>query len=1053
MTKKRDYLLPRLSVDRPVTVVMILTALLVVGYIAYTLIPLNLVPRGRDDKRLWVWIPYPNASPEETERSIVLPLEAALATLGQVKEFETAGMRERAIAKIYFRADADMSRAWGELTERMDRLAPELPYGPITVGKWDSDDDDEIMWMNINFQPGVTQPMALVESQLKPMLERIDGVANIKTWVPREEVLIQLDQRKVESHKANLIDVVDKLRNQNFIFPSGTVRDGGKRLYVRSVASLDSLEEIRDLVLDSEFDLRLSEVANVHMQQAKKDWYNRTNGNEAMWMGVQRTAVGNVVAVTTAIRGLLEELKSDPVFDKVNIEIVWDQGEYIVKSIENLKKSGLWGGLFAALILFFFLRAVRMTMLIVLAIPLSILVTITVLYFAGWSLNIATMMGLMLSLGLVVDNGIVIVENIYRKQQSGTGARRASIEGAGEVGLAVTIATLTTVVVFLPLILMSDEESFAFWMFRIGLPVIVGLLASLFIALIFIPLAAQRLSTEKEKEELRLIAKLRDRYLRCLRFALNHRLDGLIVVLLLMGSIYIPIEGMKKTDQQNRRSWIHMRFDVPPALSVEALGDYMDSVEDTLMNHRDEYNADVVRIWYTTGRGGAGVVLKEGENLEWYSVAFYEIVDKLGLREKTGMEYEDVVKDIKSRIPSKPGIVLTMNRERTGQDASVTLNLYGHETRLLTALAEEVERRLLGIEGLERVYTEMAVGGNSELQVRLDRAKLDQYGIEARTISSNLGIRWPSNQLRGVELSRFRTDRGELVMRMSLQEEDISNMEHLRNLSFPTVDGKQVQLKSLGSFYVNQSIGRIRRYNRQTMVAVTATATKEESENLFEQIDLAMEGFEMPRGYRWDKGARYVRMQESDASQQFAIVLAVTFVFLLMGLLFESFVLPLSVIIAIPFSFLGVYWTLYATGTTFDDMSRIGTVILVGVVVNNAIVLVDLTNRLRSEGLKRFDALIEAGRHRFRPILMTTFTTIFGLVPMAIGNSKVIGANYAPLGRTMMGGLLASMVLTLLIVPLCYTLLDDVREFSRKIVASALRRRSTFAPHKLRSPS
>ena len=273
-----------------------------------------------------------------------------------------------------------------------------------------------------------------------------------------------------------------------------------------------------------------------------------------------------------------------------------------------------------------------------------------------------------------------------------------------------------------------------------------------------------------------------------------------------------------------------------------------------------------------------------------------------------------------------------------------------------------------------------------------------------------------------------------------LREVDRQSVLQLRNLTFPTATGQQVPLESLATIRVERALGSIRRENRQTILTVTATATKDDANELFDQIEVAMGGFEMPRGYRWDKGARYVRIERQDATQMFALVLSVTFVFLLMGVLFESFVLPLSVIMAIPFSFLGVYWTLYLTNTPFDLLCGIGTIILVGVVVNNAIVLIDKANRLRADGMGRFDALVEAGTYRFRPILMTTFTTVVGLLPMAVGNARMIGMPYAPLGRTMMGGLLASTVLTLFIVPLFYTFFDDLRTLFQRLLASALAR-------------
>ena len=264
-------------------------------------------------------------------------------------------------------------------------------------------------------------------------------------------------------------------------------------------------------------------------------------------------------------------------------------------------------------------------------------------------------------------------------------------------------------------------------------------------------------------------------------------------------------------------------------------------------------------------------------------------------------------------------------------------------------------------------------------------------------------------------------------------------------MTFSAGGEREVPLESLATIYVERTLGNIKRENRQTMLNIKARASEDTAEELFAQVDRVMQGFEMPRGYRWDKGVRFERLEEDDNSQQLALMMSVIFVLLLMGVLFESFVLPLSVIVSIPVSFLGVYWVLYLTNTPSNFKSLIGSVILVGVVVNNAIVLIDLANRLRDEGRSRFDALIEAGTHRFRPILMTTFTTAFGLIPMAVGNSNMVGIPYAPLGRTMVGGLLASMVLTLLLVPLCYTLFDDLRELVQRIMSSAFGRRERGA--------
>ena len=453
------------------------------------------------------------------------------------------------------------------------------------------------------------------------------------------------------------------------------------------------------------------------------------------------------------------------------------------------------------------------------------------------------------------------------------------------------------------------------------------------------------------------------------------------------------------------------------------------------MNHKVPYNIKVLETWSRNAWGRIHIILNEEKNAEWYEVAWDDLLKSLDLRQSPHLTYEKALQDMKERILIPPGISMQVNWRSGGDDAAVSINLYGEDTRTLVELSREVERRLETIPGLLSVQTDMD-RGSTELRVELNRDQVRRYGVDPRAISGNI-----SYALRGQELTKFRTDDGrEVGVFFQLREVDRQSVLQLRNLTFPTATGQQVPLESLATIRVERALGSIRRENRQTILTVTATATKDDANELFDQIEVAMGGFEMPRGYRWDKGARYVRIERQDATQMFALVLSVTFVFLLMGVLFESFVLPLSVIMAIPFSFLGVYWTLYLTNTPFDLLCGIGTIILVGVVVNNAIVLIDKANRLRADGMGRFDALVEAGTYRFRPILMTTFTTVVGLLPMAVGNARMIGMPYAPLGRTMMGGLLASTVLTLFIVPLFYTFFDDLRTLFQRLLASALAR-------------
>ena len=1039
MGKPNQYPLPRFSVNRPVTVVMSLVALLVVGYIAYTRIPLTLFPGGFDYPRLFAWANYPNAGAVEVEQKVVHHLEEAVAQVSQVKRIRSNAYSGGGYVQVEFQKGTDLQLAFAEMKDRIDRVMPELPdeIEQLWVRRWDQN-DIPIMEGVITFGGQYADPRQLIDTYVEPALRRVDGVGNIELWgSPSKQVIVELDQGKVRSHRINVFETLNSLRSQNLTVPGGWVIEGGKKIYVRSVGRFQDIKEVFNIVIDPEHQLRLGDIAEISYKQPQQDWVNRIDRKEAMAFGVTKASGANVVEVADGVKEAMEKLKDHPQLEGLDFKMVWNQGDQVTNAVDNLKNSGLWGGLFAAIVLFFFLRAVRITLIITLAIPLSLLTTITALYFIGWSLNMATMMGLMLSLGLVVDNAIVIVENIYRKRQEGIAPRTASVEGAGEVGLAVTMATLTTVVVFLPLILMSDEQMFSFWMLRIGLPVIVGLVASLLIALIFIPLAALKLSTKKERGESRMILWSRKHYVRSLGWVLNNRLDAFVIALVLFASIKIPMDGMERTDDQERNEVrMDLAFEMPSGQSLDQAEQFMTAVEDTVMTRKAEYNVEMLRTYFRRGWGRVTLFFAEEEDVQWYKVAWDNLSVALGLKEREYLSYKEVEKDLRERLYLPPGVNLRVNWENSEQDARVNVSLYGEDTKVLVGLAAEVERRLESIPGLLSVNTDMDRGG-TELQVRLDRDQIQRFGVDPQQISGSIAY-----ALRGTDINKFHTDDGrEVDIRVRLANYDSQSLDDLRNQSFPTADGREVSLESLADIYVERTLGNIRRENRQTMLNVSARASKDRAQHLFAQVDQVMQGFEMPRGYRWDKGTRFVELEEQDQSQKFALIMSVTFVFLLMGVLFESFVLPLSVIVSIPFSFLGVYWVLYITDTPFEIMSMIGSVILIGVVVNNAIVLIDLANRLRAEGKSRYDALLEAGRHRFRPILMTTFTTAFGLIPMAAGNSKMVGLAYAPLGRTMIGGLLAAMVLTLMLVPLFYTFFDDFRTAMQRIMTLAFGRK------------
>ena len=515
------HLLPRLSVSRPVSVIMILVALLVVGSIACLRTPVNLLPEGLESPELGIWVAYPNATPVEVEQKIARKIEESVATVSRVERISSNSSQDGCWVDVRFAPNTDIRVAYAELRDRMERVMPEMPdeVDRIEVQHWDENDipiiwmvatvdealgdpillleihlrprlqripgvgnvdvwggydrqvlievdqdkarsirvayaelrdrmervmpempdevdrievqhwdenDIPIIWMVATVDEALGDPILLLEIHLRPRLQRIPGVGNVDVWGGYDrQVLIEVDQDKARSHNVNLYEVVNRLGNQNFALPGGSVFDGGKKIYVRSLGRFETAQELRDLRIGPG-SLKLSDIARIGLVRPPRQWVQRVNGEEALGIAIQRASGGNIAQITADVRQALAELRLKPLFRNVKFEIMFDQGKFVGEAIDNLKTSGLWGGMFAAIVLFLFLRAVRMTLIITAAIPLSILSTITALYFMGWSLNIGTMMGLMLSLGLVVDNAIVIVENVQRKRQEGVEPRQAS---------------------------------------------------------------------------------------------------------------------------------------------------------------------------------------------------------------------------------------------------------------------------------------------------------------------------------------------------------------------------------------------------------------------------------------------------------------------------------------------------------------------------------------------------------------------------------------------------------------------------------------------------
>jgi len=1042
----RSSLLPHISVSRPVTVTMILVALLVVGIVVYDRLQIQAFPTGMmRPRRLWLNVDFPGMSPQEVDRNYRQPIEERMRTVKNYKHIESYSTTGWGLwMGLEFRPDADLNLAYNQMVDRMERAKLELPEemrDNVSIRKFNADTDLEIMWMGVNLPDGIEDPYQYLDIQVRRPLERLEGVAKLDIWgADQKEVMVEVDRERMAAHGVNNWSLVQSLRSDNFGMSGGYVKEGGKKMYVRSAANYQSIPEVENVPVHiggrprSGIDrstLKLSDIAQINYRVPERRYFQRIDGKPAVSLELYRDSGSNIVDVCKRVEEAIPAIEAS---SGVDINVFFSQGTFVKDSVNNVRNTAVWGGVFAALVLLYFLRTLRMTALITLAMPLCVMITMLTLYTIGWSLNMLTMMGMMVGIGMVVDNAIVIVENIYRMRAKGLDPHKAAVVGASEVGLAITMATLTTVVVFLPLMLMGGRATFE--LSRIGIPVVSALLGSLLVALIFIPLATKRFGGEKVKGEPNAIVRSRESYARLLSWFLDHRRDAVLVVIVLFATIMIPQKNMKKADRTGgfdaAVGRVEIRIDAPPWFENEDTQRVLEEVESFVNEKRSAYGIRAVRSWHRKHRGGVQMFMEKPPSQEWWYTAYRSTMAWAGFPVDDLMDRKEVIKDLKKSIPQYVGVKVRVDRERTQSGtARLDINLFGEDFQALTEYLDEVERRISGIESVIETESDLEES-DSEIRVIIDRDEARKLGISPEVVGRSI-----ANVIRGTPLPRIQANDREINVQLRLNEEDRKSLHQLKSYTFGASDGGEVALSSFASFEISKGTGTIRRRDGKMRLRIRAIASKDDMKTLYSDVDRAMAGFTLPRGYSWDKGERYSTYREEENTMNDAMLMAGVCVFLLMGVLFESFLLPFCVILSIPFSFLGVYWTLYLTGTPYDTMAGVGTIVLIGVVVNNAIVLVDMINRLIAEGYSRRDAILEAGRNRYRPILMTTFTTVFGLLPMAVGTSQMMGMPYAPLGRTMMGGLITSTILTLLVVPLFYTFLDDLRLAIRRVVSSA----------------
>jgi hydrophobic/amphiphilic exporter-1 (mainly G- bacteria), HAE1 family len=1007
-------LLPAFAVRRPVTVLMLLVAICVAGLGAVSKIPLQMMPSGFSPPFLWAWVPYEQSSPIEAERTILRPMEAQLATVPGVKNLYTRASTESAGFFIELHGSTEAADAYNAISDRMERAMLELPddVGDFRLFRYNPD-DEPVLWAGASLPEGVLDAYATLDRGLLAELERIPGVAKVDIWgVEQKQVIIEFDRELLMAHGVDLGQLIQSLMADNFQGSGGVVIDYGSERYLRSLSVWETVDDIADTPIGE--GLTVSDVATVELMAPLTTDIGRIDGRSAIGIGIYKESTANTVAVTTAARALLEGDASTDWGDgdlsesgkTIQTFIFFDQGETITEAIDNLKSSALQGGLLAVLVLFLFLREVRMTMMVAAAIPLSMLTTVGIVFATGGTLNLLTLLGLMIAVGMVVDNSIVVTETIFKHRLQGASPREAAVSGTAEVSLAILLSTMTTMVVFLPLILMSKDAMFSFFMGELGMPVIYALGASLVVALLFTPLSTLLVKQQKMHEP-KSILWLTKYYKRALSWLLSHRKDSSMGLLgLVFITVMVPMSVVQCSEESdNMPGEFTVNYNMGRDATYYEAEDTTALLEEWIESHKEEWGVDIYRIRYD-GDNGRG----------WMQV---QLTDELSASERS-----EVMEAVDDNLPVVVGVDIYRSRSSGGEYGgnNIEIELFGDDPELLASVTDEVRQRIAALDTVLKVDNPLE-GGNPEILVQLDDAAMAQSGVvgewAARTISF---------AMRGLQISEWREEGSEYPVMARYSVEDRAGIDALMNLPVYGSNGVPTPLRAVTDLEHTEGFGQINRRNGIQGVGLSIELQEDTStEDAMLEISTAMSSVVFPPGVTWSDESYRMERDENFEDQQKAMILSSILVFLLMGILFESFLLPFAIIMTLPMAGIGVYWTLYITNTSFDMMVGIGLVILIGVVVNNGIVLIDRVTNLRDSGHSREEALIMAGERRLRPILMTAITTITGLLPMAFGTRSFVGIPYAPLGISVAGGLATATLLTLFLLPILYTIFDDLR--------------------------
>jgi HAE1 family hydrophobic/amphiphilic exporter-1 len=1012
------------SIKRPIATTMVYMIVLVLGVVGFRYLPVDLLP-PIEYPRLSVQVSYPNVGPEEMETIITDQLENALSGVANVEEMTSQSEEGSAWVSLNFSQNTNLDEAANDVRAALDRVRRSLPDEADNprVRKFDPN-DSPIVILGAQTTRSLDELTLILEEEITSRLEQISGVGAIDVWggIDRE-IRVDLKRDRLAASGLTAIDVQNAIVAENNTLPGGNVKDGLTQLYVRTLGEFTDINQISETII-TRVDgrpIRVRDVATVRDAFEDVGRVVRINDEPMIRMGIRKQSGANTVAVSEGIQREVDRINSER--DDINLMVVIDQSDFIQDSIDNVQEAAIWGALLAIVVLYLFLRNGSTTFIIATAIPVSIVATFGLLYFSGLTLNQMSFGGLALGVGLIVDNAIVVLENIVRLRGRGKSLAESSLTGTREVGGAIIASTITTSVIFLPVVFMQTITGTLFQ--ELALVVVFALACSLLVALTLVPMLASKFMTIKADSELtekdkgwfqKKFERFEDKYSEFLKTAIQRRYLVFTVSALLVGGSFYALKFVDtELAPETEADEISIDFYLADGMNIAVADEYLDElvkkVKEVAPMDQVEYVSTEVR------NGRAEVELKLLDASE-RTMSSYDMADDI--RD----QIEGSIPGGSFRVQAQTGLWILRRIFGSGGDEAIQLQLRGHDVEIANELAEQIRYRMEGIPEVRDVRSDRE-DRRPEQNIVFDRERISALGLTGRevaqAIQANVG---------GVRAGVYREGGDEFDITVRLQESDRMSTLDLSNISVRTASGDIIPVSTVIDQQAGEGPESINRINGQRVTYITANLEAGVPlGNAVEKIQASLSDLQMPMGYSIVYGGEYEEQQKAQTDFIISILMALVLIYMVMAAQFERFLDPLIVMFSVPVAVVGVVPTLLLTGTTLNMQSIMGIIMLIGIVVNNAIVLVDYINLMRRDRkMNVFQAVVESGKLRLRPILMTTLTTVLGLLPLSFGLGAG-GEIQAALARVVIGGLTASTLITLVLIPVVYITANDLKVY------------------------